>query len=101
MNEPMPPSLHEVLELLRRLDDTSVSTDRAATQFLEVRKGPQNEAISVNGNRDGLVHFARLVLEVAAKDFVGAHQHLDESGELDTCEIPLTIGLKPAEWDAQ
>lgn len=101
MNESKPVSLHEVLELLRRLDDASIGADGTATQFLEVRKGPQDEAISVNGNRDGLVHLARLVLEVAAKDFVGAHQHFDEAGELDTCEVPLTIGLKPAEWDAQ
>ena len=101
MNEVKPPSLHEVLQLLRRLDDTSVGTDGTTTQFLEIRKGAQDEGVSVNGNRDGLVHLARLVLEVAARDFVGAHQHFDEAGELDTCEVPLSIGLKPAEWDAR
>jgi len=94
------PSLQEVLELLRRVDDASVHADGATTLFLEVRKSLQGEGLSVNGNQDGLVHFARLVIEVAAKGFAGAHQHFDEAGELDACEVPLAICLKPAEWDA-
>jgi hypothetical protein len=94
------PSLDDVLDLLRRLDDAAVDAYGATSQFLEVRKGPAGDGVSVNGNRDGLVHFARLVLEVAAKDFSGAHQHFDEAGELDTCEVPLAITLSPAEWDA-
>jgi hypothetical protein len=101
MNEPRLPSLHDVLELLRRLDDASVGADGAATLFLEVRKEPQGEGVCVNGNRNGLVHLARLTLEVASKGFAGAHQHFDEAGELDTCEVPLAISLKPAEWDAE
>ena len=100
MDATKPPSLHDLLEMLRCLDNASVRADGAATLFLEVRKGSQGEGVSVNGNRDGLVHLARLVVEVAAKDFAGAHQHFDDTG-LDTCEVPLTIGLKPAEWDAQ
>lgn len=100
MNEVNPPSLTEVLELLRRLDDASVGIDGTATHFLEVRKGPRDEGISVNGNRSGLIRLARQVLEVAVKNFVGAHQHFDEAGELDNCEVPLTIGFKLAEWDA-
>jgi hypothetical protein len=101
MNECKPLSLREVLELLRQLDDTSVGADGTSSQFLEVKRGPRDGAISVNGNRDGLVHLARLILEVAAKDFVGAHQHFDNAGELDTCEAPLTIVLKLAEWEAR
>lgn len=101
MTSNKPPSLHDVLELLRRADDASVQADGAATLLLEVRKSPQGEGISVNGNQAGLVHFARLVMEVAAKGFAGAHQHFDEAGELDACEVPLAIGFKLAEWDAQ
>ena len=94
------PSLDDVLDLLRRLDDASVDVNGATSQFLEVRRSPAGDVVSVNGNQDGLVHFARLVLEVAAKGFFGAHQHFDEAGELDTCEVPLVIALSPAEWDA-
>jgi len=101
MNESKPPSVLDVLNLLRRLDDVSVGAGGTTTQFLEVRKGPENEGVSVNGNRNGLVHLARLVLEVAAKDFVGAHQHFDEAGELDICEVPLAVVLKAADWDAR
>ena len=101
MNGSKPPTLRDVLEVLRQLDDASVTADSVATQFLEVRKEPQGEGVSVNGNRDGLVHLARLVLEVAAKGFAGAHQHFDEAGELDACEVPLAIALKSAEWDAK
>ena len=101
MNELSLPSIHDVLELLRRLDDASVGADGVTTQFLEVRNELQSGGVCVNGNRNGLIHLARLTLEVAAKDFVGAHQHLDADGEVDNCEVPLTIGLKPAEWDVR
>jgi hypothetical protein len=95
------PSLDEVLDLVRTLDDSSVGLDGTTGQFLEVRRGASDQVVSVNGNVGGLVHLARLVLEVAAKGFVGAHQHFDEAGEADVCEVPLVVCFKPAEWDAQ
>lgn len=99
MNTGNSTSLTSVLKMLRLLDDNSVSTDEKTSQFLEVVKSQQDEGVIINGNTNGLVRLARLVLEVAAKDFAGAHQHFDDVGELDTCEVPLTIVLKPAEWD--
>ena len=95
------PHLSEVLNLLRRLDDSSVESDGVTTQFLEIRKDPHGEGISVMGNQGGLVHLARLVLEVAEKGFAGAHQHFDEAAEVDICEAPLVIAFKSAEWDVQ
>jgi hypothetical protein len=100
MSETNMPSFDLVLGLLRRLDDDSVDADAKTDQFLEVRKQPPGDGVSINGNRAGLVHLARLVLEVAARGFSGAHQHFDEAGELDSCEVPLAITLKFAEWDA-
>ncbi|WP_425599765.1 Imm32 family immunity protein [Frateuria flava] len=55
--------------------------------------------VVVSGNQEGLVHFARLVLEVASKGFNGAHQHLDRHSVLDECDIPLVIAFKNAPWD--
>lgn len=65
----------------------------------EQRQGKSRALFPSLASLDGLVHLARLVLEVAAKEFVGAHQHFDQAGELDTCDMPLTIVLKSAEWD--
>lgn len=93
--------LLEVLNLLRRLDDSSVESDGVTTQFLEIRRDPQGEGMCVMGNQGGLVHLARLVLEVAEKGFAGAHQHFDEVANADICEAPLVIGFKSAEWDVQ
>lgn len=101
MTTKVQPSLDDVLDILRILDDSSVGLDDATAQFLEVRKAAIGDGVSVNGNLGGLVHFARLTLEVAKKGFAGAHQHFDEAGETDLCEIPLTIGFKPAEWEVQ
>jgi len=94
MNTHEPLSIAEVLDLLRRLDDTSVVSGKT-TLFLETRK--DQHGLCINGNREGLVHFARCILEVAQK---GSHQHFDEV-VLDFCETPLIICLKPAEWEAQ
>jgi hypothetical protein len=94
------PSLDHVLDPLRILDNSAIGTDDGTTtQFLEIRKSGNGEGISINGNLKGLVHLARLVLEVAGKGFVGAHQHLDEASEIDICEVPLVISLKLADWD--
>jgi hypothetical protein len=61
------PSFDDVLDLLRILDDSFIGADGATTQFLEVRAGMTGEGVNVNGNLGGLVHLARLVLEVAGK----------------------------------
>jgi hypothetical protein len=92
-------SIQSVLSLLRTLDDSSVRPDGTTTQFLEIRRAGDGDDVSINGNFGGLVHFARLVLEVAEKSFAGAHQHFDEAGGADFCEVPLIITFKPAEWD--
>ena len=99
MNKGSSVSLNSVLQMLRILDNGSVSENYTSTNFLETVKNRHDDGVIINGNTDGLVRFARLVLEVAAKDFSGAHQQFDDVGELDTCEVPLTIVLKPAEWD--
>ena len=97
-NERIP--LAEVLDLLRRLDASSIDPDNRATHFLEVRRDPQGQDLWISGNREGLVHFAWRVLEVAQKGFPGAHEHFDEIG-LDFCEVPLVVRFQLADWDTQ
>ncbi len=92
-------SFDDVLSLVRTLDNSSVRPDGTTTQFLEITKDTNGEGVSINGNFGGLVHFARLVLEVAKKGYLGAHQHFDESSETDLCETSVTVCFKPADWD--
>ena len=87
-------SLDVVLHTLRALDDFSINIDGTTTQVLEIIKGEEDEGIHVNGNRDGLIHLARLVLEVAGKGFDGAHHHFDQVSGADICEVPLIISFK-------
>ena len=87
-------SFGAAIDQIRMLDDQSFEQGSKETQFLEIRKGVTSEEVCVNGNLAGLVHFARLVLEVAGKGFVGAHQHFDEVGELDVCEVSMVISFK-------
>ncbi len=95
------PSLGEILNLLRRLDACAVNSEGITTRFLEVKSENDRREVCVNGNVAGLVYLANLVLTVAERGFVGAHQHLDEAGGLDTCDVPLVISFKLAEWDKQ
>jgi len=90
-------SLDTILPLLRSLDDSSFGLANESNQFLEIKKGINVEEVIVNGNASGLIHMARLILEVAQKGFVGAHQHFDADGGTDICEIPLVISFKMAE----
>jgi len=97
--------LTKILNLLRRLDDASVvsgvSGKMMSNIFLETRKYPQDQGLRINGNREGLIRFARCILEISQKNFPGAHWHFDEIGELDICEMPLVVCFRPAAWDAQ
>ena len=92
-------SLEAVLSLVRALDDSSLTPEGSSTQFLEIKREESIGGLAIGGNVGGLVHFARLVLEVAKKGYQGAHQHVDENGGADTCEMPLVIRFQPAAWD--
>jgi hypothetical protein len=63
--------------------------------FLEIVKSDSANEMLVVGNREGLKHLASAILDVASKDFDGAHSHFDEH-TLDRCDIPLIIRLKLA-----
>jgi hypothetical protein len=88
----------ELLTQIRKLDDASIRGD-VSRQFLEIQTSPDQSEVTLNGNCEGLVHFARLVLDVAGRNFEGAHAHFDASGELDRCDLPLIVSLKAAAWD--
>jgi len=93
-----PVELHGILDSLRALDEAS-TTGGVTSLFLETEISENGSELRINGNPPGLIHFARAVLEVAAKAFDGAHQHFDESEGLDHCDLPVVIRLKPAERD--
>jgi len=85
--------LSELLDQTRALDDASILNE-TSDQFLELVRSIDGSEIRINGNAQGLVHFARRVLEVAAKDFDGAHEHFDELSGFDHCDVPLIVRKK-------
>jgi hypothetical protein len=97
---PISGELAEILEKLRSVDDSAVSGG-VSTQFLEVAGISEKNGgeLHITGNPQGLVHFARLILDIAVKGYEGAHVHLDESANLDKCDVPVVVSLKAAEWD--
>lgn len=91
-------SLETVLSLMRALDGSSLAADGSTNQFLEIKKEENSDGVIIGGNVGGLVHFARLMLEIASKGYLGAHQHVDESEGADICEMPIVIRFEPAPW---
>jgi hypothetical protein len=98
MNMKFPADAAHMLDQIRRIDAAGTK-DGVSRKFLEVRQPKSEDAIYVSGNVEGLIHFARAVLDIAAKGFEGAHHHFDEHGVLDHCDIPIVVSLKAAEWD--
>lgn len=87
-------ALASLLDRVRALDEASVGETGITDISIEITKSEDDNGICVYGNVSGLIHLARLVLEVAKRDIPGAHQHIDESSIADVCEVPLLIGLK-------
>jgi hypothetical protein len=83
--------LQAVLADVAKLDDARIR-DGVSHDWLEFEH--HEREFRINGNREGLIRFARQVLQVAAKDFSGAHAHLDEANGIDRVDLPLVICLK-------
>lgn len=89
-------SVADAIEHLVSADVLSVS-EGVSRHFLQVLNGENGETV-VQGNAEGLVYLALSILRLATKQN-GAHQHFDESGLLDRCEVPLVVAKCLAEWE--
>lgn len=98
MENSVPIELGDIMNKIRSIDDSFVKGN-IATHFLEFVKSTDGNDLQINGNQEGLIHFARQILEVVERDMQGAHCHFDGSGLIDRCDMTITVCLKDANWD--
>lgn len=89
--------INSILTKLCEKDESSIR-EGVSYQFLEFIKSENNE-LQVNGNAEGLLHLSRRILELVVRNNYGSHQHFDEAGIVDHCDMELIISLKKADWD--
>jgi hypothetical protein len=87
--------LARLAERLAELDEMSIR-DGVSAHFIEIRDSGDRE-VTVDANREGLLHLALVCLTLAAKGTEGSHQHFDELGLVDRCDRALVIALRLAE----
>lgn len=78
--------------------DSSFIAEGKSTHFIEIRMDATGP-IRINANTEGLIHLAKVFLELAASATEGAHRHLDETGLVDLCDRELIIANKRASWE--
>jgi len=89
--------INDILRKLRIIDESFIN-EGVSSHFLEFTKPDEENNFQIKGNSEGLIHFARSIIEVASKNMQGAHQHFDESGIVDKCDMPVTVSLKKSTW---
>src|SRR3981081_325182 len=94
----MPPGLTTLLDQLRLIDESALNKG-TSRHFLQIERSPDGLEVRIIGNPEGLIHFARSVLDVVATGAEGSHHHFDSVGIADKCDIPIVVSLKAAEWD--
>jgi predicted transcriptional regulator YheO len=97
MNATTTDPLLEVIDLLTILENSEQRLQEVSTEFIETKRDPIHGHLCINANRLGLMRMAKTFLEVAVKNFEGAHQHLDEVSGLDSCDMPLVVCFKKAD----
>jgi hypothetical protein len=80
---------------IKILDDTLIS-DSVAYHFLETKGRGHGEFI-IQGNAEGMIHLARVILELALTSFNGKHHHFDDNGILEDGSKPFIISFKNAD----
>ncbi len=95
----IPGELARIVEELRKVDERAVK-DGVSRHFLETEMSGDGSELRINGNPEGLIYFARSVLEVVQAGLEGGHQHFDANGILDRCDRPVVVRLKAADWDS-
>ena len=86
-----------IVDQLDALDERAI-VDGVSRHFLEFELSEDQGEMRINGNSQGLIHFAKMILEVAASGMKGAHRHFDTTGIADRCDIPVVVQLKLPEW---
>jgi hypothetical protein len=96
--KPAPEGIREVVEQLDRID-AGFNVDGESTHFLSVEEaaGP---LLAIRGNREGLIHLAKQILQIATAGVEGSHYHLDQAGMADRCDMKVAFVLARAEWDS-
>ncbi|MEZ4306431.1 MAG: hypothetical protein R3F14_00060 [Polyangiaceae bacterium] len=88
--------IRHLRDLLTALDEQSINL---MFHLSSLQSGGNNGEVVVRANREGLVHLARIGLSLATQSNVGSHYHLDETGVVDHCEMPLVLVLAKADWE--
>lgn len=85
-------------EQLSQADAESVRNG-VSYHHLRFDSSREGEAV-LSGNREGLIHLAKELLDLALRGKEGSHVHYDESGNLSTESVgALVVMLEDAEWD--
>jgi hypothetical protein len=88
----MQQNLEDLVKVIRLIDNRNIG-EMSSTKgklSLKVSEESGSKQLLVEGDEAGLVHLARLIVDVAAKKFPGAHAHIDEFN-VDECEMALTF----------
>jgi hypothetical protein len=97
MQEPVFPKdeLNRMKQQLKLLAERSLDRNGLSHSFLETEL--ESGELRINGNSFGLLDLAVEILDIAAKDFTGAHIHLDDTVMIGRCDMPVVFALKNAE----
>lgn len=93
------PELAHLVQRLIDMEETFVE-ESISNYSLSLTKADAGNTLLVEGNTAGLVNLARMVLDVASKEFSGAHCHFDTAGIVEVAEMDLVVSLKPTAWDS-
>lgn len=92
--------LNSLIANLKDIDEIAV-VDGVSHHFLEFVLEKNSKELLINGNKEGLIHFALSILSVAKDAGDGRHVHFDGVGILDRCDMPIVVCFKKAEWDSK
>lgn len=96
MNKLQKTHVEAAIEYAQKADQLAIDGG-IAKQFLRVATLENGEVV-VQGNSEGLVHLALIILRLVQKE-VGSHVHLDEASIVDQCDQPLVIAKCVADWE--
>ena len=83
-----------LLSLLSELCELRQVALADSGSYLNVTVGPEPREATLEGDAAGLIHFAAHVLDLATKEFEGAHAHFDEDSNCGAGSDSLIV----AKW---
>lgn len=85
----------------QRLSQADAESVRDGVSYHHLRfdSSREDEAV-LSGNQEGLILFAKELLDLALRGKEGSHVHYDKSGNLSTKSVgALIVMLEDADWD--